>query len=453
MPAVGEALAELAEAALEAGLAIAREEHGEQARAVPARDHRHGQDRRRRAQLRQRRRRHLRRRARRRASTRTPRCASAPRSPPRPMRACSTPTAEGALWPVDAALRPEGKHGPARAHHRAATTPTTSAGPRRGSSRRCSRRGGRPATGSSGGATRRRSARWSGQAASPGQLRRGRAGDAPPGRAARARGRGRRGSSSSGPGGLRDVEFSVQLLQLVHGRADDVAAVGDDARGPGRPRPRRLRRPRRRRDPRRGLPAPAHASSTASSCYRLRRTHLMPDGRDRPAPARAGHGPPDAIRTPRWSCRPAGRGPRGAPASTSGSSTGRCSPPSPGSAPSEARLSPEAARERLAALGFRDPAGALRHIEALTDGRQPPRRHPAHAAARHARLVRRRGRPRRAVCCPSAGSPTSSARRTGTSRCSATRARRPSGSRTRWLAAGMPPTSSCGAPESGRDAG
>ena len=35
---------------------------------------------------------------------------------------------------------------------------------------------------------------------------------------------------------------------------------------------------------------------------------------------------------------------------------------------SEARLTPEAARERLAALGFRDPAGALRHIEALTTG-------------------------------------------------------------------------------------
>ena len=34
----------------------------------------------------------------------------------------------------------------------------------------------------------------------------------------------------------------------------------------------------------------------------------------------------------------------------------------------EARLTPEAARERLAALGFRDPAGALRHIEALTAG-------------------------------------------------------------------------------------
>ena len=36
--------------------------------------------------------------------------------------------------------------------------------------------------------------------------------------------------------------------------------------------------------------------------------------------------------------------------------------------PSDVRLSPDAARQRLLALGFRDPAGALRHIEALTTG-------------------------------------------------------------------------------------
>ncbi len=34
----------------------------------------------------------------------------------------------------------------------------------------------------------------------------------------------------------------------------------------------------------------------------------------------------------------------------------------------QARLTPQAARERLDALGFRDPAGALNHIEALTSG-------------------------------------------------------------------------------------
>lgn len=37
-------------------------------------------------------------------------------------------------------------------------------------------------------------------------------------------------------------------------------------------------------------------------------------------------------------------------------------------APGEARLSPEAARERLVALGYADPAAALRHLEALASG-------------------------------------------------------------------------------------
>jgi glutamate-ammonia-ligase adenylyltransferase len=34
----------------------------------------------------------------------------------------------------------------------------------------------------------------------------------------------------------------------------------------------------------------------------------------------------------------------------------------------EASLAPEAARARLAAIGYRDPAGAMRHIQPLTDG-------------------------------------------------------------------------------------
>ncbi|MCZ9340331.1 bifunctional glutamine-synthetase adenylyltransferase/deadenyltransferase, partial [Streptomyces sp. TRM76130] len=37
-------------------------------------------------------------------------------------------------------------------------------------------------------------------------------------------------------------------------------------------------------------------------------------------------------------------------------------------APGEARLSAEAARERLVALGYADPAAALRHLEALASG-------------------------------------------------------------------------------------
>ena len=104
------------------------------------------------------------------------------------------------------------------------TSPTTSAGPRPGSSRRCSRRGRSPATPSSGEqyidalmpmvwtAVRARGLRGRG------------AGDAPAGRGtvpagARAR------ELKLGTGGLRDVEFAVQLLQLVHGRTDESLHV------------------------------------------------------------------------------------------------------------------------------------------------------------------------------------------------------------------------------------
>ncbi len=68
-----------------------------------------------------------------------------------------------------------------------------------------------------------------------------------------------------GSGGLRDVEFAVQLLQLVHGRADPAIRTPDDPQRPGRAHPGRVRRPRgRRRPPRRLLlPAPAGAPHPA----------------------------------------------------------------------------------------------------------------------------------------------------------------------------------------------
>ncbi len=47
-----------------------------------------------------------------------------------------------------------------------------------------------------------------------------------------------------GPGGLRDVEFSVQLLQLVHGRSDVHAAQPDDDDRPGVSGDLGVRRPR-----------------------------------------------------------------------------------------------------------------------------------------------------------------------------------------------------------------
>ena len=54
----------------------------------------------------------------------------------------------------------------------------------------------------------------------PGLVRRRRAGHAPPGRGQHPGQAHATASSSSGVGGLRDVEFAVQLLQLVHGRTD-----------------------------------------------------------------------------------------------------------------------------------------------------------------------------------------------------------------------------------------
>ena len=69
-----------------------------------------------------------------------------------------------------------------------------------------------------------------------------------------------------GRGGLRDVEFAVQLLQLVHGRADPALRSPDDPRRAGRAREPRLRRARRRREPRRRRTASCACWSTGCSC-------------------------------------------------------------------------------------------------------------------------------------------------------------------------------------------
>jgi len=183
-----------------------------------------------------------------------------------------------------------------------------------------------------------------------------------------------------GPGGLRDIEFAVQLLQLVHGRLDES-----------------LREPAT-------LPALAmlaaggyvgrRDAAELAGAYRflrqvehllqlrnLRRTHTMPED-------------PDVLRTIGRALRPAGAGgtrARGAAAVV------RPDPAEellarwrehagqvqrlheklfyrplldavaglPGEA---ARLTPQEAEARLKALGYADPAGALRHIGALTAG-------------------------------------------------------------------------------------
>ncbi|WP_138442937.1 bifunctional [glutamine synthetase] adenylyltransferase/[glutamine synthetase]-adenylyl-L-tyrosine phosphorylase [Sinomonas susongensis] len=172
-----------------------------------------------------------------------------------------------------------------------------------------------------------------------------------------------------GAGGLRDVEFTVQLLQLVHGRADESLRV---------------------RDTTSAIAALAEggyigrsAAAEFDASYRwlrllehriqlsqLRRTHLMPVREDAlRALARAvqgvmetGKASPEALlekwhRTKR-SVRELHERIFYRPLLNTVANL----------SPEEAKLSPEAAQGRLAALGYRDPQGAMRHIEALTAG-------------------------------------------------------------------------------------
>ncbi|MFI6148858.1 bifunctional [glutamine synthetase] adenylyltransferase/[glutamine synthetase]-adenylyl-L-tyrosine phosphorylase [Streptomyces sp. NPDC051109] len=168
-----------------------------------------------------------------------------------------------------------------------------------------------------------------------------------------------------GPGGLRDVEFAVQLLQLVHGRSDATLHSGSTldalhalAAGGyvGRTDAAQLN------DAYRFLRAMEHRIQL----YRLRRTHLVPE--DEADLRRLGRSlglrtEPVAELNKAWRrhasvvrrlheklfYRPL----LDAVAQL---------------APGEARLSPRAAGQRLEALGYADPVSALRHLEALASG-------------------------------------------------------------------------------------
>ncbi|KAB7744664.1 bifunctional [glutamine synthetase] adenylyltransferase/[glutamine synthetase]-adenylyl-L-tyrosine phosphorylase [Nostocoides sp. F2B08] len=172
-----------------------------------------------------------------------------------------------------------------------------------------------------------------------------------------------------GPGGLRDIEFSVQLLQLVHGRSDEAlrsrntleALAALSAGGyVGREDAATLA------DAYRFLRTLEHRIQL----HRLRRTHVMPSGAGdlrRLGRALGLRSQPDEQIVARWRARQ--REVRRLherifyrPLLSAVARLSR----------DEARLTPEAARERLSALGFRDPRGALRHLEALTEG--PSRR-------------------------------------------------------------------------------
>ncbi|MDQ1020105.1 bifunctional [glutamine synthetase] adenylyltransferase/[glutamine synthetase]-adenylyl-L-tyrosine phosphorylase [Streptomyces afghaniensis] len=168
-----------------------------------------------------------------------------------------------------------------------------------------------------------------------------------------------------GPGGLRDVEFAVQLLQLVHGRADTSLRSGTTL------------------DALKALAAGGYVGRADAAqldeayrflrsmehriqLFRLRRTHLVPE--DEAELRRIGRSlglrtDPVAELLREWKrhatvvrrlheklfYRPLLD-------AVAQLATG------------EARLSAEAARERMVALGYADPASALRHLEALASG-------------------------------------------------------------------------------------
>ena len=166
-----------------------------------------------------------------------------------------------------------------------------------------------------------------------------------------------------GAGGLRDTEFSVQLLQLVHGRADErlrlrgtfealeeLVAHGYVGRAEGAQLEAAYRTQR--------------VLEHRAQLFRLRRTHLLPTSDlDLRRTARSmGLASPEAV-TDAWktSRRRVLRLHRRIFYSPLLEAVARV--------PSGAvRLTSEAAETRLAALGFADPRAALRHIEALSTG-------------------------------------------------------------------------------------
>jgi len=168
-----------------------------------------------------------------------------------------------------------------------------------------------------------------------------------------------------GPGGLRDIEFSVQLLQLVHGRTDATLHSGTTL------------------DALAALAAGGYVgrddAAVLGAAYRLlrtlehriqlqrlRRTHLIPTSRAelrRLGRALGYRQDPAAGVEQAW--RAEARQVRRLherlfyrPLLNAVARLGT----------DDVRLTPDAARDRLLALGFRDPAGALRHLEALTEG-------------------------------------------------------------------------------------
>lgn len=279
------------------------------------------------------------------------------------MRICSLHTAEGTLWPVDAALRPEGKAGPLvrtvdshlAYYQRWAKTwefqALLKARPIAGDpelGRTYIQRIG-PLVWSA--------ADRDGFVDDVQAMRRRVVDQLPAAEADR--------QLKLGPGGLRDVEFAVQLLQLVHGRSDVSVRSGStlvaleqltNSGYVGRTDGAMLA------DAYRFLRSMEHRIQL----YRLRRTHQVPA--DEAGLRRLGRSlgftkDPVAGLTVAWKkhAREVRRLHEKLFYRPLLAAVARI----PGG---EVRLTPEAARQRLTALGYDDPASALRHIEALAGG-------------------------------------------------------------------------------------
>ena len=279
------------------------------------------------------------------------------------MRICSDHTREGSIWPVDANLRPEGSQGPlvrTLASHRgyyekwaktwefqALLKARPVAGDRDLGRRYCEMVA--PMVWSAAGRD--------GFVADVQAMRRRVVDHIPAHEAER--------QIKLGSGGLRDVEFAVQLLQLVHGRSDpslrDAATLSALTRLTeggyvGRVDGEKLHE----------AYSFLRTLEHRIQLHQLRRTHVLPE--DEAALRRLGRSigllsEPAAQLDKQWRYhrrevrrlheklfyRPL----LGAVAKLAGD---------------EARLSLAAAQARLSALGYADPKAALRHLEALTSG-------------------------------------------------------------------------------------
>lgn len=168
-----------------------------------------------------------------------------------------------------------------------------------------------------------------------------------------------------GSGGLRDVEFAVQLLQLVHGRADEnirasatLSALEELTRGGyvGREDGEALH------DAYSFLRTLEHRIQL----HQLRRTHVVPEGDEAMRTLGRSMGYlKDSVAALDQAWQHHRREVRRLHEKLFYRPLLSAVARIPGQ---EARLSTEAAGKRLAALGYRDPKAALRHLEALSSG-------------------------------------------------------------------------------------